>query len=377
MTQYVRGQKGEEASITDFADLVFSQAHHPHDFRTLLPKVYASDPNMARLHYLAKNEDGIRGMVAMLPVTFDVAGQPLRCGMVGTVSVHITARGEGHMKRLMGMLLEDAKAQRLDMLILGGQRQRYQYFGFERACPRMHFEVSKTNLRHTLGEEKSDIRLVKLTNDMEDDIETAYAMYSGLPVCGARTRDWFLTVMHTWHGELYAVKRDAAMIGYVYASFNTDIGEMCLDDMRLAPFVIRALFAANAKEACGIDVPLYRPDLIRALCAFAERWSICDAGMSSILCWERALRAMLCLKTRTHSLQDGRCVLRIDDETLSIAVRGGMPTVAPCNDAPELTLAHTDAQRLLLSSSSFALMMPACLYNWFPVTFSAPVADTF
>ena len=60
-------------------------------------------------------------------------GETLRVGCVGTVSVHLYSRGEGHMKILMAMMMDDARAKGCDLLMLGGARKRYNYFGFEQA----------------------------------------------------------------------------------------------------------------------------------------------------------------------------------------------------------------------------------------------------
>ena len=65
-----------------------------------------------------------------VPLSLLVAGKPLRAAGIGTVSVHPYARGEGHMKKLMHMTLEECRENGADLAMLGGQRQRYEYFGF-------------------------------------------------------------------------------------------------------------------------------------------------------------------------------------------------------------------------------------------------------
>ena len=48
-------------------------------------------------------------------------GKLLRAGYVGSVSVHPKARGEGHMKRLLGDWITDLEGT-CDLLALDGQR---------------------------------------------------------------------------------------------------------------------------------------------------------------------------------------------------------------------------------------------------------------
>ena len=130
MTEYRKAFRHEEADILDFINYVFSQAHRPHDFKRLLPKVYAHE-GFYRWHYVAVENGRIRGTVAVLPVEMPFGeGQSLKIGYVGSVSAHPYDKGAGHMKKLMQLMLEDTKDQ-YDLLALGGRRQRYQYFGFE------------------------------------------------------------------------------------------------------------------------------------------------------------------------------------------------------------------------------------------------------
>ena len=133
-TDYVVATPADREEVVDFANYVFSQAHRPHDFKTLLPKAYADHlPELGAKHYLAKQEGRIRALVADRMIDMRLLDDTLRVGCVGTVSVHPYSRSEGHMKRLMTMMLEDARAEGLDLLMLGGIRQRYNYFGFEQA----------------------------------------------------------------------------------------------------------------------------------------------------------------------------------------------------------------------------------------------------
>ena len=107
---YGPGCAADRAAIIDFINYVFSQAHRPHDFMRLIPKTYG-DPGEAfeNWHFLAKSEKGIRACIAVRPFELLAAGESLPAGFVGSVSVHPYARGEGHMKQLMPMVIEHAK----------------------------------------------------------------------------------------------------------------------------------------------------------------------------------------------------------------------------------------------------------------------------
>ena len=102
------------------------------------------------MHRIAVDERGkIRALIAVLREELEVGGKALQAGFVGTVSVHPKARGEGHMKVLMGEWVKEMR-ETCDLAVLGGQRQRYEYFGFTRGGSQYKYSVNRSNIRHAL-----------------------------------------------------------------------------------------------------------------------------------------------------------------------------------------------------------------------------------
>ena len=66
---YSRAGKEDRQEMIDFANLVFSQAREPHDFKALLPKTYADGvQGIEDWHYIAKPRAGSSGSSpAVLP----------------------------------------------------------------------------------------------------------------------------------------------------------------------------------------------------------------------------------------------------------------------------------------------------------------------
>ncbi len=115
----------------EFLNGVFGE-HRPHDFATLLPSIYQpSDEHMACNHAL--REDGrIRAVVGLFPIDWQVGDRLLKVGGIGGVSTHPGVRGKGYMGILMRHCVERMKAEGFHLSWLGGQRQRYGYFGYEK-----------------------------------------------------------------------------------------------------------------------------------------------------------------------------------------------------------------------------------------------------
>ena len=58
MSEYRKAKPEEREACIEFADYVFSKAHCPHDFETLIPRVYGEGVDSASMHRIAVDERG-------------------------------------------------------------------------------------------------------------------------------------------------------------------------------------------------------------------------------------------------------------------------------------------------------------------------------
>lgn len=377
MLEYVKGVSADKADIVDFGNYVFSQAHRPHDFKTLLPKGYADDRDTTACHYLAKVDGRIRAMVAALPMRQTIAGQELTFGLVGTVSVHPYARGEGHMKRLMHDMIEDQRAQGVDILALGGQRQRYNHFGFERAGILYNYSFSEASIRHGARDvDAQGIRFAEITREDDPLLDRAFELYQRQVVTGARPRENFLHIMHSWAGRFYAVLRGDAFWGTLYTAGGDSPAEILLTDEENLPAVLKAWAQAHGAEG-SLSVAPHEKRRMELIDPLSEECTIEPCEMIYVLCWPRVLQALLNLKALYQPLEDGEVCLRVDDQTLRIRVQDGRAEVTPTDRAPDLTMSHLEAERKLFGLSGLCEEMDARLHHWAPLPYYISSADKF
>ena len=378
-TEYVIETPADRAEIVDFANYVFSQAHEPHDFKTLLPKAYADHrPELGAKHFLAKQEGRIRALVALRPLELRVPGGLLKVGCVGTVSVHPYSRGEGHMKKLMAMMLEDAAAQGYDLLMLGGIRQRYNYFGFEQAGWAYRYHIAESAVRHALGGVDAEgIAFSALAEDKPEEVDYACALAATLPMTGVRPRDRFLDIMHSWHSECRLIRVDGEMAGYVMGRSGEGEGiELALADEENLPRVIKALFRQDGIRHLEIACGPHQTRRVEILSAICSGRSIGSVEMINVLNWPRTLEALLRLRAGFMPLEDGELTIAVGDApSVTIRVEGGAPRAAEEGLAPDLRLEHLAALRRLFGLEAFAL--GSAYKNWFPLPFFVSPADTF
>lgn len=71
-------------------------------------------------------------MLLSSPSEVTVAGRRLRVAGIGSVATHLNERGSGLMRQLMEQALREMEEEGTDLSALGGLRQRYQYYGYDR-----------------------------------------------------------------------------------------------------------------------------------------------------------------------------------------------------------------------------------------------------
>ncbi len=342
-TVYTKGAAGEMPAIVDFINYVFSQAHVPHDFKALLPKVYAdgAPAGQEAYHYLAKQDGKIVSCVACRPTELIFGENRLKCGYVGSVSVHPYHRGEGHMKKLMGNMLADAREKNLDMLILGGQRQRYGYFGFENAGFKLCFRVNKSNVRHALsGADASDVGIRPLT---ESDVPEAYALWEKQPMRAQRSRGGFFAELKSWKTAPEAILLSGTFVGYRAGS------ELLLTDEKYLPKVVKALVSTASDYSLNFFAFLHEKERIAGLKDLCENLSTEDVSMVNVLNWPKVLKTLIGFKHAfVRPVPDASFALDVEgDGAFIVTVKDGIAEVKTPEKAPDdaVKLTHMEAQR--------------------------------
>lgn len=329
MTEYRLAKPEEWEDCIELANYVFSTAHRPHDFEQLIPRVYQAGPEMARIHRVAVAENGrLRAEIAVLPQQMAAGGKLLRAGYVGSVSVHPKARGEGHMKRLLGDWITDLEGT-CDLLALDGQRQRYAYFGF------------------TPGSEK-------------------YTFY--LDVANVR---------HTW--------KNGERIGYLALCGGNQVVEAeVLEEQDFVP-ALAAYLKENALDSLFISIPVYETGKAAALSEVCEGFTKerCGSAMYRIFEFADVIEAMLTMKAETMGISDGTWSAVLEGQPLTVTVKDGTVTVTREAHPGADVLNREQAQELLLSPlASKGSKVPSEIWknipsDWFPLPLYCATADEF
>lgn len=158
---------GEFGELMDFIDLVFRPGQKGKRIvQRQYPHLYQKEKSHMDRHLVLRDQSGIIGQLAIHPVELRLEGGiVLRAGGIGTVATHPERRGEGIMGRLLQAAVDLMHERAYDLSILGGDRQRYNWFGWENAGTHVAFHVTKRTLGRVSAAER---RLRLLCNPVLD-----------------------------------------------------------------------------------------------------------------------------------------------------------------------------------------------------------------
>ncbi len=373
-TVFCRGTAADLPAIIDFGNYVFSHAGDATDFPSLIPKLYGPGSDSGPYHYLLKEEGLIRAMACVQPLNLRVAGEPLQAACIGTVSVHPYARGRGYMKALMTRVTADLKAQGTAFACLGGQRQRYEYYGFTPTGVQTAFHLTAANLRHRYGSAGDWVTFWPLESPEDPLVREAFSLYEAQPVAGARTPETFCAVCRTWNMQPLAVQIDGAFAGYVCARGET-VQELRLRRAADLPAVCAALMRREGVEALRVTLPLWEREAIAWFADVAEYGQTAPNSQFLLLDFPTVTRAFMRCRAALPPLADGRLVLDIAGTCrIKLTVQAGIPAVEETAEPPDVSLPPFEAARLLFSPLGGMPGLPVPP-GWFPLPLYVPGLD--
>ncbi|MCL2107480.1 MAG: GNAT family N-acetyltransferase [Oscillospiraceae bacterium] len=361
----------EYSMLMDLLNGVFFQEDKEQakrDFYTLLPKLYNSEHRPWEHNYVVREDGQLMAAVGMYPLEMNVAGHALRCGGLGNVAVEQSCRGKGYMKRAMDDAMAAMRAQDCDFGELGGLRQRYGYWGFERCGLQWRVELNQANLKHG-GDAASEVYEARaLTRDDTETLAELRRLTRAAPLY-ARPNAAPYDVLRSWDARPYAVLCN----GKPAAAFVLNRDGRGINDFQLFGnaslwAATRAIFAILPSdiEEISFAVPSWETSLLAQAERLAEAVKLEPSGQYTILRWERVLRALLELQAGCRTLPDGTQTVKINGmfgaETLRLAVGKGNAVVEPFTGTPELELEHLEALRYFLAPYCARPRLP-----WFPL----------
>ena len=287
--------------IIDFIDYIFSKAHRPHDFATLLPKLYGDGADTTKHHFIIKEDGKILAAILAYPVKMTIAGEEMMTIGVGSVSSHPRTRGRGIMDDLLAAVDAHAKEYGAAFAVLGGDRQRYGYYGFDLAGCQLVSSLGTHNVRHAFKDaEPTGLSLVAMN---EAHVAKAAALHRAQPSFCERSEETFISILKNWSNNPMAILRDGQMIGYCVInpiSGGQFVSELLLENEADCPAVLRHM--SDTYGNLSILTPPWHEKRVALLTGVCQTFSLTPNHMMKFYQPERVKAALRKLGVSGDSL---------------------------------------------------------------------------
>ena len=267
---YGKGYAGLYDDYMDFINYVFGFNGNSSDFKKLLPKLYRPEDDPAGNSYVAVEDGKLKAAVGAFDLDVSVAGEVLRTRGIGNVAVHPYARSHGYMRKLMNEAVDDMIRDGIDFSTLGGRRQRYNYFSYDKAGESLSLSFNSDNMRHTFGYPRTHAMAVrKISNADATALDHIFTLSKTLPFYGIRKRERLYDILTSWGAAVWYGVADDVCTGYAVVN-GENVSELVVaDESRIAEFTA-ALFDAVGRGKLTVNLPPFLPGYAEKLCRICE-----------------------------------------------------------------------------------------------------------
>ena len=124
--------------------------HSYNYFPNTYPTVWRKETTDYHHIYLIREEERIVGLVRLFPLDLTLGPVSVKVAGIGGVATSPSVRGKGYMNQLMKYATARMKEEGFPVSILGGDRHRYQTFGYENAGKTLNLTITQRGL-HKAG----------------------------------------------------------------------------------------------------------------------------------------------------------------------------------------------------------------------------------
>ena len=366
-----KGKIGEGNRIRDFADMCFFTETSEERFETLLPKLYGEPEKTVKDHILLENDGRLKGLILPQTMIWKAGDRELLTGHIGTVCVSPDYRERGAMSRLMKTAVEELEKAGCVCIVLNGQRQRYEHYGFVPTGGKIQFVFRPANVKE---EQAEGYELREFT---QEDLEEIEKLFCKNVLHMKRKKRDFSEILRSWSAQpLVLWNKDNKICGYctvVSQEKKAAIAELRLtDEKHLKPF-LKCLFKKGFSQTV-INIAPGTEEYAEAE-SLCEYYNILPCFNIRILQFAPLVEALLEQKSRRIRLPLGNVKLLIEGYGLleiTAAEKGVKAWKSEKKeDEADMKLSYEQAVHLLFSPLSSKREQLSGQWppaeNWFPL----------
>lgn len=375
-----RGSKADEKELLEMLDDVFfseDDEETKRNFLELLPSLYKEQYAPGYNNVIIKEDGVIKAAVGCYPREVTAAGRKLKVMGIGNVAVAKDSRRKGYMVELMKLAVDIMKEENYDYSLLGGDRQRYGYFGYEPIGSGQRFSINRNNIAHVAGRDFETSFVAKEVTEADSEtVDKIVALYKSLPYHMNRTRENCLDVLRSWRSIPYAAFENGEFKGYFSVQKFGGLQEIKAVNVEDTLSLILCAMNVIGTDSVGFSIPVFDTEFCDYMIKICSGASITPADMINVFNFAKFIEAFLAIKAQRMNLCPGTLNILIHgykrDENLSITVDGKTVAVAETDARPDIELNHHRAIDMLGGMfSKDRNSLPAFAQGWFSLDFFA------
>ncbi len=363
--QIVRGNSNEKDWVISFGDFCFNFYGLHAGFSYIMPKLYGSNVDTMKYHFILKDDDCYVGLAGVFPHRYQVFDDKLNYAGIGTVCVHPKYRNQGCMTYLLNKVNKELVKEQYDFAFLGGSETRYAHFGF--------YPCVEANIYEWTQHAQDRSYEFKLLQDKDiADIEQCYQLYTKRKIRCNRTLETFYNIATTWKNKIYSCYMNHNWIGYfIYSKKHQAITEIELSDISLLNVVISNFLTWLDQDTINIELPLY-DEKNGILAKNAKYVSKRTVELFQILSYERVLSVLLQGQIKLRKLIDGQLTVQVEDSSpfTCIVADDQVKILKNTNIPIDIHLTKKEAHLLFLGDYPYdklPLKIREICRDWFPL----------
>ncbi|MFH0965306.1 MAG: GNAT family N-acetyltransferase [Planctomycetota bacterium] len=242
---------------------------------TIYPWLFRRTPEAVDAFLIALVDGEIVANVSVFPMEAVIDGAHLKAAGIGMVGTVPERRGTGMMTELLHATVRRLEEMKVDISLLGGDRQRYGRHGWEVAGRRLVFLVTARSLAQA-GRFGHVVRRAE-----RGDAPFIHAVHEGERVRIERTLAATELSIDRRTYDTWVAERNEAPDAYLVRYYGTVVEsggnpEGLLD-------ILRHLLVGGDVQSLKVALPVQADERSRMLFSFASRWEI-EAGWMVRIC---------------------------------------------------------------------------------------------